>query len=203
MMRTIVKLPEPDFWSEYRRRNPNIRYSDLDCSEEGRDLRKKIREYMIDNQHGLCAYCCREIDDKHSLNEHIAPQQQYPDRTMDYENLVACCNADPDTCEKRKKNKYDPDLFISPLQKNCEEHFSFSFDGTIRGITPQGKYTVGLLNLNSYRLQQARRAHLITALNYHDKEFVTKYFLTPSECDGKMRQFPDIIGYFLSRGMIY
>jgi uncharacterized protein (TIGR02646 family) len=97
------------------------------------------------------------LDD--SLNEHIHPEDYYPNETMDCGNIVVSCANDNKICGPMKDNKYDEKLFVSPLDDDCEEHFAFFPNGEIVGVTDKGKYTASLLGLDSsYKLKQARAA---------------------------------------------
>ena len=52
-----------------------------------------IREALIKEQKGLCAYCMRRIRDNSSLSiEHIVPVSAVPSKALDYWNMVACCD---------------------------------------------------------------------------------------------------------------
>lgn len=56
-MRRIIKDNVPDFWGAYLRRHRKSRYDDLDTTEEGKQLRKQIREHMLEHQKRICCYC--------------------------------------------------------------------------------------------------------------------------------------------------
>lgn len=194
-MRKIDKTPEPDFWKEFKRKNPNVKYQDLDKVNGGEEVRRRLREYMLTNQFYLCAYCCNQLDIDNSLNEHIKPQQAYPNNTMDYENLIVSCK-NAKTCGSLKDNNYNPNLFISPLDEDCESYFSFAPDGEIHIDNDKGEYTVDLLGLNSHKLKEARKAKY-KSCEWCDAESI-KWFLEPKE--GKLDKFVDIIEYFYKKG---
>lgn len=201
-MRKIERYPEPDFWREYKRKHPGILYKDLNVDAEGKEVRKKIRQYLVESQKGLCAYCCKGISEKESLNEHIKPQgrEEYAGCSMDYDNLVASCDAQGAhlTCSAKKGNKYDEKLFVSPLDDGCEKHFEFYPNGQVAGTTKEGQYTCDLLGLNSYALQGARKATYKVCRSYGNSDLVREYMLEPRE--GKMEPFSDMIEYFYRRG---
>ena len=152
----IEQADEPDFWKQFKRKHKSVKYNDLDKTDEGKEVRKRIRKFNVDQQHGLCAYCCKRIDFNASLNEHIKPQGvgKYANLSMDYRNIIASCKTEDgalvSTCSAHKRNQYDEKLFVSPLDKECESHFTFYPDGTIVPLTDKAKYTIDLLNLNSY-----------------------------------------------------
>lgn len=186
---------------EYRERHPNKRYADLGESAEGNVLRQRLRGFLIQSQHGLCAYCCRKISLEQSLNEHIKPQATYPKETMEYENLVASCRNEGGnaTCGVRKKDEYNGKLFVSPLDEDCEEKFIFYPNGQMDGVGESGEYTCRLLNLNAYELQRARMAQYKVCSSFRDEEMVHSYFLVPDQ-DGEMAAYADMIEFFYKRG---
>lgn len=200
-MRRIKKQEEPVFWTEYKKAHPKEQYRDLKETEEGNALRRNMREHLVRSQYGLCAYCCRSIDVDHSLNEHIRPQAGFPNQTMDYQNLAASCKSEglETTCGVKKGNHYDEDLFVSPLEENCEREFLFYPNGEIEGAEERGEYTCKILNLNSYELQKARKAQYKICASYRDAEMIKTYFLTPA-ADGTLEAYADMIQYFYERG---
>ncbi|MBQ7562535.1 MAG: hypothetical protein IJT16_00945 [Lachnospiraceae bacterium] len=161
----IQKLEEPTFLTSYIKKHPTANYE----SESFRPFYHVLKSTLIKEQKGLCAYCCGPISMDNSHNEHIEPQHQkdgtYSRRSLDYDNIVASCNS-ASTCGSRKGNNYDEQRFVSPLQKGCEQRFSYDPDGYIRG----DEYTISLLNLNSYRLRQARKAVFKMIMNMRNDD---------------------------------
>lgn len=202
-MLEIRRAGEPDFWSEYRKTHASGKYDDLSDTEEGVEIRRRLRIAMLQSQYYLCAYCCKQISAENSMNEHIKPKglSQYVNNSMDYDNLIACCKTEGKnaTCSAAKRNIYDEKLFVSPLQEECSKHFRFYTNGIIEGVTKAGKYTVELLNLNAYHLQKARGAQYKAALSCHSSELVKQSFLTPDE-EGKLESYADFISFFYDRG---
>lgn len=199
-MKKVNRETEPDFWIEYKSLHPNHCYMDLDKSIQGRQARQDLRNFLLQSQFGLCAYCCRRIGIEDSLNEHIKPQAKYPKQTMDYENIIVSCRSEGSTptCGSNKANEYDEALFVSPLEE-CEGHFIFYPNGQIEGIGERGQYTCDLLNLNVYELQRARRAQYKICMSYQNEELVHTCFLIPDE-EGKQEPFADMIQFFYERG---
>ena len=75
-MRKITKEQEPQELTAWKTKNPNGRYGDLSHQE-----RQAIRQATYKEQFGLCAYCCKRIDETKSINEHIEAQDLAPNRT--------------------------------------------------------------------------------------------------------------------------
>lgn len=199
-MRRIIKDNVPDFWGAYLRRHRKSRYDDLDTTEEGKRLRKQIREHMLEHQKRICCYCCKSIDSSNSHNEHIKPKDLFPQNSMDYDNLLVSCTS-KNTCGMAKGNHYDPMKFVSPLQEGCEEHFSFFPDGRIKGKTKKGAATVECLNLNTYDLRQARKKQYNECCDMArgmGKDYIFEAYM--QEKDGNLPRFVDMITYFYNRG---
>lgn len=198
-MKRIFKDSPPEFWAEYMRRYPKAHYDDLDKSEDGRQIRKQLREHLLIHQKKICCYCCRAIKLDNSHNEHIKPRALFPKSSMDYNNLLVSCTSK--TCGAAKGNSYDSEMFISPLQENCEKHFRFFPNGRIEGITPMGESTIKCLNLNDYALVQARKAQYKECYNmakYLGKEYVLEEYM--QENNGCLPRFVDMITYFYVQG---
>ncbi|KAF1024841.1 MAG: hypothetical protein GAK37_03010 [Pseudomonas sp.] len=86
-MRKIIKGDEPPTLTQWKRANPQGRYQDLTHEQ-----RSPIRQACIEEQHGLCAYCCHAITLDSSHNEHVEAQDGAQNRTVDFSNIVASCN---------------------------------------------------------------------------------------------------------------
>ncbi len=146
----------------------------------------------------LCAYCCSEIDEKSCHNEHIEPRHPkkgVSNKSLDYNNLVASCYgfSGEKTCGKKKDNEYDETQFVSPLEPECEEAFSYLPNGQIEG----NRYTIDLLNLDSYKLRQAREAVYRTIM-YMSKEDIKLIFC--NEDDEKLQPFINVVKWYLNQG---
>jgi uncharacterized protein (TIGR02646 family) len=84
----------------------------------------------------ICCYCGTRISLADSHIEHFQPQESYPDKQLDYRNLLVSClrqpNAgDPLHCGVSKGNWYDRNLTVSPTIANCIEFFEYQADGKI------------------------------------------------------------------------
>jgi uncharacterized protein (TIGR02646 family) len=186
-MRHIIKNDEPVVLSEFKRkyRNKNhsaARYDDL-TSEE----RTRIRDYLVTEQYGICAYCMRSIENESCHIEHIKPKSKFPNVSLAYGNLVASCESD-NSCGKYKGNEYD-DAFVAPTEEDCESQYSYTMDGRIKPLTDGARYTIELLNLNSYKLTAARKTAIILSGIYNeDFDANSNYYSHPNE-DGCLPAF--------------
>ena len=148
----------------------------------GSDCKQSLIEYYLKpEQYCLCAYSEINLNTFGCHIEHIKPKDKnrYPEYTFDYHNLIASA-FDSEELQKHSKadrfgghfkcgdkseqDKYDPNLFISPLEDNCRHFFSYEPDGSVkphpkRELSEQARaqYTIDALNLNAPYLVEERR----------------------------------------------
>jgi len=136
-----------------------------------------IDNYLSPEQYQLCAYTEIALQEFGYHIEHIKPKSVYSQDTFNYQNLVLSCFSSENlkkeafsTCfgGQYKKNEYDADKFISPLDKACEGYFSYLPNGRVEphiDLSSLEKekvlYTCNILNLNAPYLIE-RRKKLIT-----------------------------------------
>lgn len=183
----IEKNEEPAWLSEYKKHNPTATYD----SESFSEYREQLREELVEEQRSLCAYCCSRISNDKAHNEHIEPRHSKNGlslRTLDYTNIVASCN-NKSTCGSKKKNEYDSECFVSPLNPECEDVFTYYPDGVIEG----NQYTIELLNLNAYELKEARKA-VYKIINSLDKETIELIYCQE---EGKLPPYYNVIKWFV------
>jgi uncharacterized protein (TIGR02646 family) len=119
-MKYIEKSREParlsEYIKQYKKRYRRIpQYTEVDS-----DFRRGLRRDLIDEQFFICAYCMRSIAVDSSMIEHIKPRSKYPKESLNYMNLLACCNTSS-TCGNSKGDWWDKKEFLSPLDPGCEK----------------------------------------------------------------------------------
>lgn len=137
-MRKISKGEECAQLRTWKRKNPNGDYKDVD------DItRRHIRQSLLSEQFGLCAYCCQQINLENSHNEHLLAQSVRNSITLEHKNLIASCNI--------KRQCGDAHgaaiLELTPLMDECEEELRFKLSGRVEAITKRAEDTVRILNL--------------------------------------------------------
>lgn len=184
----IQKKKIPDFLSDFIERYPSANYD----SDLFKPYRTMLRKELIKEQRGLCAYCCSKLVEARSHNEHIEPRHKkdgiISKRSLDYVNIVVSCDSSS-SCGNKKGNAYDERKFISPLQDDCENWFSYDPDGTMNG----DEYTISLLNLNSYKLKNARKA-VYKALLSMNEEAIRQTYCSDNE---NYSAYSNVIFWFL------
>ena len=106
-----------------------------------------IRKQLLREQHGLCAYCMRRIEEHENLSnmviEHWMPIDADCRQALDYSNMMICCdggrlNDDAQRvlhCDASKGNQI---LSISPYSKEQMEKIRYDRNGRIH-TNPEDK----------------------------------------------------------------
>lgn len=99
-----------------------------------------IKEQLLQEQHGLCAYCMRRIqNDHHMVIEHVVPIQQSGEEALSYSNMIGCCDGgrsiDVGSGNKRilccDAEKGDRLLCISPFNETQMKKIRYDRNGRI------------------------------------------------------------------------
>ncbi|MBI3651248.1 MAG: HNH endonuclease [Acidobacteria bacterium] len=129
-----------------------------------------LRQTIAERAQGVCAYCRSPeayATERFSI-EHIRPRALGGLTVAD--NLALACQG----CNGHKSIKtvaVDPETneaiaLFHPRQPIWREHFSWSEDGLrIEGLTPAGRATIALLQMNRLSLINLRRA--LVAIHVH------------------------------------
>lgn len=186
----INKGEEPEWLREFKKKFPKATYD----SKEFKQYIPVLNDVLIREQKGLCAYCCCSIDTKTAHNEHIEPRHfggHASEKSLDYNNLVASCFGfkGERTCGPKKDNDYDANRFVSPLNMKCESVFAYYPNGEIDG----DEYTIELLNLNSFRLKQARES-VYKELEKLDLDMINQIYPEDADCFGA---FYDVVRWYV------
>lgn len=168
-MRQICKSAEPLEFSEWKQRNQAATFSDLGNGDNFA-LKQAIKNSLLAEQQYLCCYCENEINasSKSSHIEHLLPQSTCPQKQLDYDNLLASCNADNRKahCGHKKGQKILP---FTPLDdaSQINQRFIFAADGHIYPRDTQdsdAQYAISILGLDAQRLVTMRNAAISTLI---------------------------------------
>lgn len=120
------------------------RIHEIPSSSEADEIRReyfnklnktRIREALLSEQHGLCAYCMKRITNDGSVTtiEHFYPLSKSKSKAMDYQNMIGACNGGRDgavtCCDKSKQNTILQ--YVSPFSNDIENCFVYSRFGEI------------------------------------------------------------------------
>lgn len=127
----------------------------------------QIRDSLIREQHGLCAYCMRRVGNSEpnkiatTTIEHYKPKSssKYFDLTLDYKNMLAVCSGGRDKNIGKKflccdASKGDREIAINPFDRNDIEKIRYRTDGTIYTYPRNDKFEEDIndiLRLNGER----------------------------------------------------
>lgn len=217
-MKTIYKNDEPQeilqWKSKFKNKNGRVpRYSDLN---EVENLPHKIllKNSLLSEQGHICCYCCKPIDTKNSHIEHIRLKErdEYRAISLEYENLLASCQGYHDreeNCGHSKDNAFNEELFVSPLEENCESLFEFSNRGKMKAVdgNERAGYTIELLNLDTEQLNAARTEAMwvsgaMDELTEDECQKLLDKFQSVDE-RGRYAGFSDAIVYQLKKQLAY
>lgn len=122
-MRTIKKNTEPGSLTAHRKQ-PNADYDNYADKDT-------LRQWLVTEQRGLCCYCQSRIrpDAANMKIEHWQCQARYPDRQLDYSNLLGAClggEGRPNHeqhCDTRKGNRelcFNPADPVHPIDRRIK-----------------------------------------------------------------------------------
>lgn len=217
-MKTIYKNDEPQEILQWKRKFKNKngrvpRYSDLN---EVENLPHKIhlKNSLLLEQGHICCYCCKPIGTENSHIEHIRPKErdEYRAISLEYENLLASCQGYHDreeNCGHSKDNTFNEELFVSPLEENCESLFEFTDRGKIKAVdgNERAAYTIEILNLDTEQLNAARTEAMWVsgAMDELTEDECQKLLAKFENVDerGRYAGFSDAIVYQLKKQLAY
>jgi len=147
-VRKITKGEEPKSLTRWKRKNPGKYYKELDC-----ETRQAVRSDCFAEQFGLCAYCCKRINENNCINEHVIAQHIDSRLSLDHGNIVASCNT-RNQCDDSHGSQPLP---LTPLMDECENELRFRFYGKIEGLTGRAEQSIKVLNLDNRALRNIRK----------------------------------------------
>ncbi|MHB1558246.1 MAG: retron system putative HNH endonuclease [Isosphaeraceae bacterium] len=173
-MRWISPRPEPLAYTHWRAASQNDINYDYDLIPG--DLKAEIKDALIAEQRGLCAYTGISIDAARSHIEHLLPQAhcQRGQEDVDYHNMVACFpgrnHGYVPFGAVEKGNWPSPAeicLFVSPRSPGCESRFRFNLRGKVSTAEDDeaARETIRRLGLDHKRLEELRRAAIDATLD--------------------------------------
>ena len=147
-----------------------------------------LQAFLNQEQGGVCCYCGSKLffpNTQYYSVEHVKPRSKYPELVGEYENLLLSCHSSEKERKEIKESalpkkekrmifhcdefKDNNELHYSPLDKHCEEHFTYKLDGEVVGNDSEAEEDIKALNLQCKALVERRRkkiqALLFTSVN--------------------------------------
>ncbi len=128
-MKAIRKSACPEELDAWAHEHPQAEWKDLRTDEAGDKVYKIIKEQLLKDQNGICAYCERkESSQHHWCVEHFHPKSDISEINwaFQWENLLLCCSGgerDKEkprnrnlSCSAAKKDIICDRLIINPLK---------------------------------------------------------------------------------------
>jgi len=160
-MKFIQKKPQPEPFKRYKRKKGSS-FKELSNNFK---VKTYIRKSLLEEQGYICCYCGQEIKLDSSVVEHIKSRDIYPNLQLEYNNMVCSCNGGKDKrannpqcplyCDANKKSR---EIYVNPLEEECERKFEFDEDGNIYGLDIGADTTIEVLNLNNPKLKNLRKS---------------------------------------------
>lgn len=209
-MRPINKGAEPaDFtqWKKGESPDWNPGWDDLD----GTAIKSTVKEALLREQGYVCCYCEQRIEKADSHIEHLESRHDFPQRSLDYANLLACCTREeprvPKHCGSRKGHR---SLRVHPLLPDCREYFVFNGLGDVRPADvpahkDMAREAISLLGLDIGKLVAMRKRAIdgfMQALAGVEPERARAVLARMDQPDTQRRNEPfasAILSVFLSR----
>ena len=132
----------------------------------------ELRKALLQEQGFICGYCMRRIGEANSRIEHIKPQslsvsQGKPEETLDYSNMIVCCDGDINVFNSEKqfhcdRHKKETPISFTPFEQRAVDSISYSSNtGEIKSSDSKINDDINkVLNLNIERLKGNRLAVL-------------------------------------------
>ncbi len=163
-MRDIKKGPEPEALRAHRLSDPAADYDGLT-----REAKDDLCVALLKEQGAVCCYCTQRIRAATMKIEHRQPQSLYPERQLDWKNLLGACPGGQGRrlrfqhCDTRKG---DQEISLDPVA-GVERQLRYLSNGELRAGHPDPQHRADLdreldevLNLNLDPFKRARLAAL-------------------------------------------
>lgn len=137
----VLEITKSDDWKNADENNTTLLRSFFE------KLNKQlIREGLVREQHGLCAYCMKRIEPDGSMNiEHFISVKGHKELVLDYKNMLGCCRGGSDEsmsgqrvlcCDASKKEQ---EITIDPRDKTMMERIRYNKNGRVYVDPEDGK----------------------------------------------------------------
>ena len=130
---SIIEITKTDEWKNADNNDTALLRSFFDRLDKN-----PIRDQLVREQHGLCAYCMKRIRPDNSMAiEHFAPVSDHKDKVLDYGNMLGCCRGGSEEKIKGQKefccgaSKKEQPITIDPRKKSLMDMIRYRKDGRI------------------------------------------------------------------------
>jgi uncharacterized protein (TIGR02646 family) len=156
-MKPIQKSKEPTSLLTHRKQ--------IHANYDNYPDKNELRDYLLAEQGYICCYCMQRIKKETMKIEHWQPQSKYPEKQLDYQNLLAACRGnegEPKHLQHCDTHKGEQEMTLNPLK--LTESIKYSGNGRIYSDAPNIEQEINdILNLNTQTLVN-NRAEIINAV---------------------------------------
>ncbi len=130
----VIKITKTEEWASADEENTELLRQYFDR------LNKQIlRERLVKEQHGLCAYCMKRIKSApESMNiEHFVPIKGHKDKVLEYKNMLGTCKGGSDETSSTNRilccdaSKGDQMISIDPTDRDIVGKIRYNRDGRV------------------------------------------------------------------------
>jgi len=183
MKHLLKEVPEPiGFVKSITETKPDDQVIERKTTYASLIDKKPLRQFLIQEQSGLCCYCQSTIELTNSLTEHYLPQSKHKQESLVYSNLYASCECNDLRREQNETSKGEfcghakgqNELNWSPIKDTSaiasaskpNPFFTVNSEtGDVTGNSAQKGLADGFIricNLNHTHLKRARATTFIT-----------------------------------------
>jgi uncharacterized protein (TIGR02646 family) len=173
---------EPTNWNNWFTKGTGHRSFDYKADYSSLPDLKQAKNYLLEEQHHLCAYCQQKLTSETASIEHVIPKEFNKELSTNYHNLVAVCKDSPKDilnnrkhCDKERGNKLLPSFIFysnsevtntknSPFFKAYYEGLIVPKDNILLEDKAQAVAFINLLNLNHTQLKEKRAKDVLNGL---------------------------------------
>ncbi len=202
MEEKVIEITKSDEWKNADSENASLLRSFFDQLDK-----QPIREALVREQHGLCAYCMKRIETDEKMNiEHYSPVKGYKDNVLDYGNMLGCCNGGSREDEKHKvlccdAAKKSVQIMVDPRDKAMMERIRYNKKGRVY-VYPEDKKLQndidcvlklnGELN-NDGSLKRDTSTHIVMGRRQAYRDFEVFMNVLDKKCKGNKTKIQSVV----------
>ncbi|MCM1256543.1 MAG: TIGR02646 family protein [Roseburia sp.] len=186
-MKKINKEDPPEWFEKWKQdykntygKEPHYKSDFSTDDEDGKMRRQQLREHLIEEQGHICCYCMKKIFQNNSHIEHFWPKASFPQKDLEYNNMLASCNGDgtislDEHCGHKKEDWWKENM-VSPTEAEVENMFQYSVDGKIHSLprkitTNIAQEMISHMGLDSFHLERNRRNAIESSEVFDEEEY--------------------------------
>ncbi len=173
---------KPSNWNTWFTKGTGHRSFDYRADYSSLPNLKQAKNYLLVEQHYLCAYCQQKLTSETASIEHVIPKEFNKELSTNYHNLVAVCKDSPKDneskrkhCDKERGNKLLPPFIFysssdvtntsnSPFFKAYSDGQILAKDRISSEDKAQAEAFIEILNLNHTQLKEKRAKDVLNGL---------------------------------------